>query len=125
MNDVHKKTSNAPQQFRQERRAARRTNLHLKADVTLPGDLTIVGHTLDISSGGLSLEVPYRLELGQRCEIELNLSKMGGPRWVQLTGEVRRCVDVDEGRFMAGLQFVDIDPALAEMLDKYIWSRLA
>ncbi len=107
-----------------ERRIKRRTQLHLKADVTLPGDLTIVGHTVDISASGLSIDVPYQLEPGQHCEIELNFSRMGGPAWVQLSGEVRRCVEVDEGRFQAGLQFVDLDPKLVELLDQYIWSKL-
>jgi len=106
------------------RRVGQRQHLRLKADVTLPGDLTIVGHTLDISSGGLSLEVTYPLELGQRCEIELDLSKMGGPRWVQVLGEVRHCSQSDEHRFRIGLQFVEVADRIKEVLDQYIWSRL-
>jgi PilZ domain len=107
-----------------ERRVKQRTRLQLKADVTLPGDLTIVGHTLDISSSGLSLDVPYQLQPGQRCEIELNLIKVGGPKWVQVIGEVTRCVTSGDGHFQAGLQFVDLDAQLAGLLDAYIWSRI-
>lgn len=107
------------------RRIGQRRHLHLKADVTLPGDLTIVGHTLDISAGGLSLEVPYSLELGQRCEIELDLSKMGGPCWIQVTGEVRYCSQSDEDSFRIGLQFVEVADRIKEVLDQYVWSRLA
>jgi hypothetical protein len=107
-----------------DRRTKQRTRLQLKADVTLPGDLTIVGHTLDISSSGLSLDVPYQLEAGQRCEIELNLSKVGGPKLVRVMGEVKRCILSDEGHFQAGLPFVDLDAQLAELLDAYIWARI-
>lgn len=92
--------------------------------MTLPGDLTIVGHTLDISATGLSLDVPYRLEPGQRCEIELNLSKLGGPSWVRVVGEVKHCVSCSNERFQAGLMFVDLDARLVELLDAYIWSRI-
>ena len=82
-----------------------------------------MGHTLDISSSGLSIEVPYELQPGQRCEIELNLSKVGGPKWVQVIGEVKRCIGGD-GYFQAGLQFVDLDATLAELLDAYILARV-
>lgn len=108
-----------------ERRTHRRKHLHLKADVTLPGDLTIVGHTLDISASGMSIETPFRLEPGQRCEIELNLSKLGGPAWIQVIGEVRRCEQIEPDVFTAGLQFVDMDAEVAQLLDAYVWSRVA
>jgi c-di-GMP-binding flagellar brake protein YcgR len=107
------------------RRSTPRTHLRVKADVTLPGDLTIVGHTLDISAGGLSIEVPYQLQLGQCCEIELNLSKLGGPHWVQVVGEVRHCSQADDDAFRVGLQFVGMDEKLREILDQYIWSKLS
>lgn len=107
------------------RRRQRRERLSVKADVTLPGDLTIVGHTLDISSGGLSIEVPYMLGMGERCEIELNLSKLGGPKWVQVVGEVRNCNQVDDDSYRVGLQFVDMDAQLKTLLDDCLWSRIA
>ena len=113
-----------PESSAPERRGKQRTRLHLKADVTLPGDLTIVGHTLDISSGGMSLDVPYQLQPGQRCEIELNLAKLGGPNWVQVIAEVRHCVSSEDGHFQAGLQFVDLDLRVADLLDEYVWSRI-
>jgi len=107
------------------RRLQRRERLSVKADVTLPGDLTIVGHTLDISAGGLSIEVPYSLSIGERCEIELSLTKLGGPKWVQVVGEVRNCKQIDDDSFRVGLQFVDMDEQLKKLLDECVWSRLA
>lgn len=107
-----------------ERRIKQRSHLHIKADVTLPGDLTIVGHTLDISASGLSLEVPYKLEPGQRCEIELNLAKLGGPNWVQVVAEVKHCTSSNDGHFQVGLQFVDLDAELTKLLEAYIWARI-
>lgn len=100
-----------------DRRVATRRCLHLQADITLPGDLTIVGHTMDISAGGISVEVPYMLEFGQECLVELDLSALGGPVWLQLTAEVRHCGDAANGLFRAGLQFVNADPLFTELFE--------
>jgi len=124
MNHQQHKSAMPDNNTRPERRTKQRARLQIKADVTLPGDLTIVGHTLDISATGLSIDVPYQLEVGQHCEIELNLAKLGGPKWVQVIGEVRRCTSSGDGYFQAGLLFVDLDAKLAEVLDAYIWARI-
>lgn len=110
-------TADLPIGKRSDRRNSTRTCLQLQADVTLPGDLTIVGHTMDISPGGISLEVPYMLQDGQECLVELDLSALGGPAWAQLTAQVRHCAATQEGSFRAGLQFKDLDPTLAPVLD--------
>lgn len=99
-----------------DRRIDTRCGMRLEADVTLPGDLTIVGHTMDLSAGGISIEVPYMLEFGQECMIELDLSALGGPSWLQLTAEVRHCRQLDGEQFIAGLRFIDPDPVMSELL---------
>lgn len=99
-----------------ERRNVQRAAIRLEADITLPGDLTIVSHTLDISASGISLEVPYMLESGQRCTIELDLSPFNGPKWVELIAEVRNCVPDGEDQFRAGMQFVDLPPEVAAVI---------
>jgi len=100
-----------------ERRSNTRRSLQLHADITLPGDLTIVGHTMDLSTGGASIQVPYMLEFGQECIIELDLSALGGPSWLQLRAEVRHCRQLSSEQYLAGLQFIDTDPAFSELLD--------
>lgn len=99
-----------------ERRNVQRAAIRLEADITLPGDLTIVSHTLDISANGISLEVPYMLGNGQRCSIELDLSAFNGPKWVELIAEVRNCVPDGEDQFRAGMQFVDLPPEVAAVI---------
>lgn len=100
-----------------ERRIAPRKAMHIMADITLPGDMIIVGHTMDMSIGGLRAEVPYLLEAGQECIIELDLTHLGGPGYVKLTAEVRHCQDNGSGRFHAGMQFKNIDKESAEILE--------
>ncbi len=100
-----------------ERRTSTRKAMHIMADITLPGDLTIVGHTMDMSIGGLRAEVPYLLDAGQECIVELDLTHLGGPSYLKLTAEVRHCQDNGSGRFHAGMQFKNIDKLSAEILE--------
>lgn len=108
-------TRAAQDQGAAERRTSLRHSVRLQADVTLPGDLTMVAHTLDMSTGGIALDVPYMLKFGQQCLIELDLSAIGGPPWLQLRAEVRHCRQINEGRFLAGVQLVDPDPVFTEL----------
>ena len=100
-----------------ERRTSTRKAMHIMADITLPGDLTIVGHTMDMSIGGLRAEVPYLLESGQECFVELDLTHLGGPSYLKLIAEVRHCHDNGSGRFHSGMQFKNIDKETAEILE--------
>lgn len=105
----------AQQQVR-ERRQGRRKALHLRADVTLPGDLTIASHTIDLSAGGALIEVPYKLEAGALCTIEFFTAPVAALRGAVIKAEVRHCGLRGE-RFYAGLQFLELDPAVRAALD--------
>ena len=87
-----------------ERRRAKRAMLRLRADITLPGDLTIESHTMDISANGLSFDVPYELQAAQRCVVDVDLKKMGGRRF-EVVAIVRNCRLSEKGQFHAGLEF--------------------
>jgi len=106
----------SPQKSGAERRVAPRRAMHIMADITLPGDLTMVGHTMDMSIGGLRAEVPYVLEAGQECVVELDLTHLGGPNYLKLTAEVRHCQDNGSGRIHAGMQFKNVDAEASEIL---------
>jgi len=99
-----------------ERRVAVRRAMHIMADITLPGNLTIMGHTMDMSIGGLRAEVPYMLDAGQECVVELDLTHLGGPSYLKLIAEVRHCQDNGSGRVHAGMQFKNIDADTAQIL---------
>lgn len=115
---VHTRTSSEDgvQPNGAERRTAPRRAMHVMADITLPGDLRIVGHTMDMSIGGLRAEVPYMLDPGQECVVEIDLTHAGGPSCLKLTAEVRHCQDNGSGRIHAGLQFKNIDEETADVL---------
>lgn len=108
--------SENPQPTGAERRTSARKAMYIMADITLPGDLTIAGHTMDMSIGGLRAEVPYMLDAGQECIVEIDLTHVGGPSYMKLTAEVRHCHDNGSGRIHAGMQFKNIDEEAAEIL---------
>jgi hypothetical protein len=89
-----------------ERRRTKRSALRMRADVTLPGDLTLEAHTIDISLSGLSCRVPYELDSGQSCTIELDFKRFGGGR-VEVQTIVRSCRQNSDGKFEAGLEFLN------------------
>jgi len=87
----------------------------MRANVTLPGDLTLEAHTIDISLNGLSCRVPYALETGQSCTIELDLKRYGGGV-VELQTIVRSCRPNPEGKYQAGLEFINTPASIMEVL---------
>jgi len=87
----------------------------MRANVTLPGDLTIEAHTIDISLHGVGCGVPYELRAGQLCAIELDLKENGGGQ-VELQTIVRSCRQTADGRFEAGLEFVNVPDPIMETL---------
>ena len=66
--NIHQDPLNAPI-VPKERRRAKRSALRMRANVTLPGDLTLEAHTIDISLSGLSCRAPYALDAGQSCTV--------------------------------------------------------
>jgi len=98
-----------------ERRRAKRSELRLRANVTLPGDLTLESHTIDISLSGLGCRVPYALELGQVCTIEFDLKKFGIDV-LELQTIVRSCREAPDGRYQAGLEFLNPPENVTEIL---------
>ena len=91
----------------------------MRADVTLPGDITLEAHTIDVSLSGLSCRVPYSLEQGQPCTVELDLKKFGSGR-VELQMVVRNCRPNPEGKFQAGLEFVNAPENIMEVLRSFL-----
>ena len=91
----------------------------MRADVTLPGDLTLEAHTIDISLSGLSCRAPYALDTGQACVVELDLKKFGSGR-VEMQTIVRSCRPNSDGKFEAGLEFVNTPENIKEILRSFL-----
>ena len=85
-------------------RKRRRRPLLMGVDVAAPGrDLTLQGQMVEASSGGCRVEVPQRLERGDRLRIVLHTP--GASIHVALGAEVRWCTEGAAGDFVCGCQF--------------------
>ncbi len=73
------------------------------------------GRTLDISSGGLRLELHHPLPL--RSVVGLTLAL--GNELIQVRGKVVYLEEIDEFRCAMGIEFADLDDDGASLLDRF------
>ncbi len=92
-----------------ERRNYERISVAIRANVTVAGMSVLPGHTLDMSSAGASITLPFELAHGQQCLIDLELQACGETSAFHIQAEVRYCVPMSDGRFRAGLRFGETD----------------
>lgn len=86
--------------------------------VSEPGSLTALstGRTLNISRGGVRLEMCGQLPLRAR----VRLSMAVGDEFVTVAGSVVYLEALDGGRCSMGVQFTDLDPSSRRRLDAYL-----
>jgi DNA-binding response OmpR family regulator len=75
------------------------------------------GELLDLSAGGARVVSQSRLPVGARVQLMPDPDVIRAPK--ELLAEVRACESVERG-FRHGLQFVDLDPELALLLDQHL-----
>ncbi len=103
-----------------ERRLARRQETVDLLDYFILGDdgekvEYSMGRTLNISEGGILLETPKSLQLGQMIIITLDL----GDSLIEIKGIVAHAV-ISAGRYQAGVKFADLDKESTEIIQEYV-----
>ncbi len=81
----------------------------------LPADLA-TGRTLDISPGGIRLELHHPLPLRTIVEMSLALDN----ELVDVRGKVVYLEEIDDERCAMGVQFIDVDEATRQALERYV-----
>jgi len=101
-----------------ERRASPRVNEVQLVQVSEPGTLSelTTGRTLNISRGGIRLEMSSQLPLRARVRLSLAV----GDEFVTVAGSVVYLEALDGGRCSMGVQFTDLDPSSRRKLDEYV-----
>ncbi len=74
------------------------------------------GRTLDISSGGIRLELHHPLPLRTIVEISLALDN----DLVDIRGKVVYLEEIDDDRCAMGIQFIDVGADARQMLERYV-----
>jgi len=99
-----------------ERRASHRKFFTVQAKVTVPGVQTLNGHTIDLSTGGIGVTVPFALQPGQDCELDLELEACGTTCAFHIGARVCYCVPRGREQFRAGMQFTQLDEATSALI---------
>lgn len=81
-----------------------------------------LGYSKDISEGGILVESSVKADRGKRLHLRLYLGDDERP--VALTATVLHVrPEPDEDRYLLGMQFQSIEPAMADRIRRYIHSR--
>ena len=100
-----------------ERRASPRVDEVQLVQVSESGSLSrATGRTINLSRGGVRLEMGGQLPLRSRVRLSLAV----GDEFVTVAGSVVYLEALDGGRCSMGVQFTDLDPSSRQLLDQYI-----
>ena len=99
-----------------ERRASPRVDEVQLVQVSEPGSVSelTTGRTLNISRGGVRLEMSSQLPLRARVRLSLAV----GDEFLTVGGSVVYLEALDHGRCSMGVQFTDLDPAGRRRLER-------
>jgi c-di-GMP-binding flagellar brake protein YcgR len=107
-----------------ERRREPRERTYQLVNVSLPGRAGAreqsLGRTLDLSRGGLRVELDRDLPPGTRVQVDLALREA----LVSAQAEVRCVTPAREG-YRLGLEFVGLDDACGQRIDDFLRNRVA
>lgn len=81
----------------------------------------LLGRTLDLSPGGARVEVPHEVASGARVQVDLALNEA----LVSAEAEVRHAGAGDEGAWLLGLEFVELDDATTRKIAEFLHAREA
>jgi c-di-GMP-binding flagellar brake protein YcgR len=103
----------------EEQRKAERKLVKAKVMVKLEGGETIMGRTFDLGTSGVGvlLDVPLKIALQVRISVGLLINDAVIPMHSQ--ARVQYCI-FSSGEYRMGLQFLQIDAAMATMLAKFL-----
>lgn len=99
---------------------------HVRIDMINPSEVRMYndnvmagegkGRTLNISRGGVLLETPFAIEMGQSLALVMTLEK----EFVYISGRVVHTRCEDEHCHKTGVEFLSVDDRGLILLDKYI-----
>lgn len=101
-----------------ERRASPRVDEVQLVQVAEPSSLSdlTTGRTLNISRGGVRLEMGSQLPLRARVRLSMAI----GDEFLTVVGSVVHLEALDGGRCSVGVQFTDLDASSRRRLDYYV-----
>jgi c-di-GMP-binding flagellar brake protein YcgR len=103
----------------EEQRKFPRRPLKRAARVVTRDAPPVEGTTIDVSAGGLCLVLPRQLPVGAPCAVSFDIPVNAFKQTVSAVSRVTWAICSTDG-FKTGLQFVEIDPASATAIARYV-----
>lgn len=104
-----------------DKRQSARKVLRIKAVLTVNGSARWNVRTTDIGMYGMCLnDIARALDPGQEVHVAFEMAFSGKVHNVSVNARVSHCTDTRSDGFKAGLQFVDPDPEVTAMLERYL-----
>lgn len=104
-----------------ERRLSPRKPLRIKARLTANGSLPMMVKTVDVGRFGMGvIGIARSLAIGQEVRVEFEMAVAGQVHQIDVNSRVSHCTETASDGFKAGLQFVELDPATAALLGRYV-----
>lgn len=109
-------------EHQRRRHARRKAALPVRYRVRREGELAVdvfpweEGETVDVSEGGVMLRAAAGILPGDNLDLEIGLLD----RHVRASGRVTRVREIEEGRVLAGVHFLDIAPSDREAIGWFV-----
>jgi hypothetical protein len=100
----------------EERRDEHRHTMLVRANIDIPEQLPLNGHAVDLSRGGMGLQVHTNVPIGTEIKVTLPLEVCGERRTLVIMGNVCYCKKQSEQHYRIGLQFVHMDDDTAAFI---------
>jgi hypothetical protein len=85
----------------------------------MDGQARVPGRTLDIGANGVSITVPYPLQVGQTGLVSFDLLVDGKPTPLNARAKVMYCI-FSHGEFKAGFQFMNLELNAMTQLSRFL-----
>ena len=107
---MHEQTSGLVQMvsvFTLDKRAALRYSLHVAARLSMAGAAPVSAQTVDISTSGLRLVTPLKLEVGQECDVSFMVPIKGIESNISVKAQTVFCVKSTQHGYMVGMRLLE------------------
>ncbi|MFZ2491408.1 MAG: PilZ domain-containing protein [Thermoanaerobaculia bacterium] len=99
-----------------------RVGVEVLVTVVPQGGRSHLGRTGNLSPSGMLLQVGEELQIGHRLELKLFLP--GTAKKIEMAGEVTREDSRGENAYLYGIRFIDLEPEVEAVLDRFLMTRL-
>jgi c-di-GMP-binding flagellar brake protein YcgR len=102
-----------------EQRQSTRKILKAKAALVMEGEAPLACRTTDVSSNGVSLQVPNPIRSGQAGQVMFDLLVDGKIVNINARAKVQYCI-LSQGEFKVGLEFLNLPLAAMTSLSRFL-----